>query len=164
VNDLLLILLVGAVIVGVLFVLRSREAKEPSVEGQERQKPASTTLMSQPIDPMVLSVVVGLLGRSRKVQAVKELMRATGLGMADARALVDAIQTGHRPPTTVIPGEAVDVSPRAGDGAPAAPGERGLADRARSLRAAGREGEAIQLVCEETGMGVPEAQKFVRSL
>ncbi|MEQ7122936.1 hypothetical protein ABN034_00305 [Actinopolymorpha sp. B11F2] len=161
-NDLLLILLVGAVIVVVLFVLRSRDAKQPSVE--EQQKPGPTKLLSQPIDPMVLSVVVGLLGRSRKVQAVKELMRATGLGLADARALVDAIQTGHRPPATVITGEAVDISPRADDGMPAAPGERGLAERARSLRAAGREVEAIRLVCDETGMDIPDAQKFVRSL
>jgi ribosomal protein L7/L12 len=112
---------------------------------------------------MVVSVVVGLLGRSRKFQAIKELRRATGLGLADAKALIEAIQSGHRPPATVIPGEAVDVSTRPGATQSAA-ADPGLAERARSLRATGRETEAIRLVCDETGMAMADAAKFVRSL
>jgi hypothetical protein len=161
VNDLLLIFLIGAVIVVVLFVLRSRDADQASVSGQD--KPPATSLLSQPIDPMVVSVVVGLLGRSRKFQAIKELRRATGLGLADAKALIEAIQSGHRPPATVIPGEAVDVSTRPGAGSAAA-ADPGLAERARSLRATGRETEAVRLVCDETGMAMADAAKFVRSL
>lgn len=158
-NDLLLVIVVGLVIVGVLFVLRSRDAGEARVS--ESAAPRARKLMAQPVDPMVLSLVVGLLGRSRKVQAVKELMRATGLGMAEAKALAEAIQTGHRPPA-VIRGEAVDVEqPGRGN---AAPGPRGLAERARDLRGQGREVEAVRLVCEETGMGIADAQKFVRAL
>jgi ribosomal protein L7/L12 len=160
VNDLLLILVLGAVIVGVLFVLRSRDPDQPSVSGQQKAQAPVSRLLSQPIDPMVVSVVVGLLGRSRKFQAIKELRRATGLGLADARALIDAIQSGHRPPSTVIPGEAVDVSTPDASSKPAA----GLAERARNLRATGREVEAIRLVCDETGMGILDAQNFVRSL
>jgi ribosomal protein L7/L12 len=161
VNDLLLILVLGAVIVGVLFVLRSRDPDQSSVSGQQKAQAPVSRLLSQPIDPMVVSVVVGLLGRSRKFQAIKELRRATGLGLADARALIDAIQSGHRPPSTVIPGEAVDVSTPDASSKPAA---AGLAERARNLRATGREVEAIRLVCDETGMGILDAQNFVRSL
>ncbi|MGH3490448.1 MAG: hypothetical protein ACRDP8_21370 [Actinopolymorphaceae bacterium] len=159
-NDLLLILVLGAVIVGVLFVLRSRDPDQSSVSGQQKAQAPVSRLLSKPIDPMVVSVVVGLLGRSRKFQAIKELRRATGLGLADARALIEAIQSGHRPPSTVIPGEAVDVSTPDASSKPAA----GLAGRARNLRATGREVEAIRLVCDETGMGILDAQNFVRSL
>nr|WP_238342020.1 ribosomal protein L7/L12 [Actinopolymorpha rutila] len=119
---------------------------------------------------MVVAVVVALLGQNKKVKAVKELRDSTRLGLADAKALVEAIAAGHRPPTVVLRGDAVDVTPptastpfteepESPDTSPA-----DLAARARSLRSQGREIEAVRLVRAETGMGLADAQRFVRSL
>ncbi len=170
-NDLLLVLVVGLVIVGLLFVLRSREAsedKEPGLAGSRGRD-----LLSQPVDPRALAVVMALLGRSRKVQAIQELMRVTGLGLGDAKKLSEAIQRGHKPPPTVVQGEYVDLGqPDRGPHSKERPGQdprpsgadRDLAERARDLRSQGRETEAIRLVCDETGMGILDAQRFVRAL
>jgi ribosomal protein L7/L12 len=162
VNDLLLVLLVAAVVVGVLYFVRTRPPNAGSVSTDAPSK--ASRILSQPVDPRVLSLVVALLGRSQKINAIRQLMQATGLGMADAKRLAEAIQTGHRPPPSVIRGEATDMS--AGT---AAPGRRGgggsdLAERAKMLREQGREVDAVRLVCDETGMGVTEAQQFVRAL
>ncbi len=161
-NDLLLVLLVAAVIVGVLYVVRTRT---PGESVSTNQPPRASRILSQPVDPRVLSVVVALLGRSQKVNAIRQLMQATGLGLADAKRLAEAIQTGHRPPTSVIKGEATDVSgnPVGGPNMAATAGSD-LAERAKELREQGREVEAIRLVRVETGMGFVEAQKFVRAL
>ncbi|HZC26819.1 MAG TPA: ribosomal protein L7/L12 [Actinopolymorphaceae bacterium] len=158
-NDILLVLIVGLVIVGIMYVVRTRDSDQEGVsDGAGR----ASNLLSQPVDPRVMSVVVALLGRSRKIQAIDELRRATGLGLADAKDLIEAIQTGHRPPAVVIKGEAFDVD--GGHSNPAAGHDSGLAARARSLRDQGREHDAVELVCRETGMGTTDAQKFVRAL
>jgi ribosomal protein L7/L12 len=164
VNDLLLVLLVAAVIVGVLYFVRTRpNAGEVATD----KASGASRILSQPVDPRVLSVVVALLSRSQKVNAIRQLMQATGLGLADARKLAEAIQTGHRPPANVIKGEATDVSGSAGAGSgrrAGVPGGSDLAERAKGLREQGREVEAVQLVCDETGMGLTEARQFVRAL
>lgn len=169
-NDVLLVLLVGLVIVGVMFVRRTRVLEQPEAS---EPRPARQDLLTQPVDPMVVAAVMALLGRNKKIQAVRELMNATGLRLADAKALVEAMQSGHRPPAVVIRGDAVDVTSTGATAAGASPAgvtptaarqSAGLADRVRALRDQGREIEAIKLVRTETGMGLSEAQTFVRTL
>jgi hypothetical protein len=161
VNDLLLVLLVAAVVVGVLYFVRTRPPNAGSVSTGAPSK--ASRILSQPVDPRVVSLVVALLGRSQKINAIRQLMQATGLGLADAKRLAEAIQTGHRPPPSVIRGEATDVSAGAA-GSVRHGGGSDLAERAKSLRELGREADAVRLVCDDTGMGVTEAQRFVRAL
>lgn len=149
--------------------VRSAASGQPARTGTAR-------ILNQPVDPMVVAVVVALLGQNKKVKAVKELRDSTRLGLADAKALVEAIAAGHRPPTVVLRGDAVDVTPHTPPPGPygsaespeaaesRGPSPADLAERARSLRSQGREIEAIRLVRTETGMGLADAQRFVRAL
>lgn len=163
VADVMWVVVVGIAILALLMLFRRRDPDQPVAAGVRKPiKTAAEHLMNHPVDPMVMAAIVTLLGQNKKIQAIKQLRDATNLGLADAKALVEAIQTGHRPPSVVLRGEAVDVTRPT---APAvAPGGTDLADRARSLRAQGREVDAIRLVCDETGMGILDAQKFVRAL
>ena len=166
VNDLLLYLMVGFVIVCVLLgVLRTR-----------RRTPPAQDVLALSVDSRTVDLVIRLLVQDRKIQAIKALRESTGLGLADAKRLTDAIQLGHRPPPAGFPSADVrsadvrsaDVpsaedSDPPGKGQPTGPGPD-LADRARDLCAKGHDTEAIRLVCDETGMGILDAQKFVRAL
>ncbi|HEY8457241.1 MAG TPA: hypothetical protein VIL34_16740 [Actinopolymorphaceae bacterium] len=166
-GELLLVIIVGLVVLVGAFGVRLREiaraAKGPVADAVREN------LLNRPVDPTVVATVIGYWTSGRKILAVKALRDATGLGLADAKRLAEAIARGHRPPGTVIRGEAVDVSaPESGQagatGSGARQGGGDLAQRARLLRDAGLESEAIKLVCAETGMGVGEAQAFVRAL
>ncbi|MGW0227022.1 ribosomal protein L7/L12 [Actinopolymorpha singaporensis] len=194
-TDVLVVILAGlAVLVGMVLFRRRGPGADRAVSGGRPYagsglpgqsgpgpsgRPARTStarILNQPVDPMVVAVVVALLGQNKKIQAIKELRESTRLGLADAKALVEAIAAGHRPPTVVLRGDAVDVTPstaapesyesdepdeahESADGSPA-----DLAARARSLRSQGREIEAVRLVRAETGMGLADAQRFVRAL
>lgn len=106
--------------------------------------------------------VTGLTRQRQKIQAIKELRRYTGLGLKEAKAVVDAVAAGHdmwshplmsgfRPAHPVVPPNAAVTGPD-------------LATRVRGLKAAGRSEQAIHLVRGETGMGEREAELFVETL
>lgn len=153
---------VTAVVLGVVvsvlmlgFVVASvtKGARRTQVR-RERQRPE---LLELRIDPELTARIDTLIEQGKPIHAIKELRAAhPDLRLADAKELVDAIRAGHRPPSTSEP-ELVS-----GSGAP--PARSDLADRVRELRAGRRETEAIRLVCDETGMGILDAQKFVRAL
>jgi hypothetical protein len=107
-------------------------------------------------------LVTQLTRQGRKVQAIKELRQHTGLGLAEAKKVIDAVAMGHtmwshpvlarfRPSPVALPYA----------GAVAGPD---LATRVRELKAAGRAEQAIHLVRGETGMGQREAELFLDSL
>jgi ribosomal protein L7/L12 len=105
--------------------------------------------------PELLFRIRQLLGERKKIQAIKELRdEQHGLSLKEAKELVEAIEAGHEPPV-------LDAAPAAD---PAAAPSSDLAQRARQLRDSGQETLAIRLVCDETGMGILDAQKFVQSL
>lgn len=108
-------------------------------------------LLSRPIDPAVLTTVLALLAGGSKLRALS-MLRNSGLGLAAARALLSAIEGGHRPPTT-------NTSVRIDE-------QRipDLASRARALRRDGFDKDAIDLVRAETGMEAAAAAKFVKAL
>lgn len=88
-----------------------------------------------------------LLGRNKTIHAIKEVRHATGLGLAEAKGVVDALRSGPIPTTYDASG------PR-----------RNLAERARELRDGGDVNGAVTLVRAETGMSVGEAERFVSVL
>ncbi|GAB3411804.1 ribosomal protein L7/L12 [Flindersiella endophytica] len=109
------------------------------------------------LTPDLLFRVRQLLGENKKIQAIKELRAGRpGMGLKEAKDLVEAIEGGYEPPVTAAE------PPAAQPQVPA--GSSDLAARARELRDSGQETLAIRLVCDETGMGILDAQKFVRSL
>ncbi|MEQ7127045.1 ribosomal protein L7/L12 [Actinopolymorpha sp. B11F2] len=128
-----------------------------------RKRPKARDVLSVPVEPAALDTVLRLLLQNKKIMAIKELRVATGLGLAEAKSLAEAIQRGHRPPSAE--GQHVPVeADQPHQGPPATTGTPDLAERARALRVVGRETEAIRLVCDETGMGILDSQKFVRAL
>lgn len=108
-------------------------------------------LLSRPIDPAVLTTVLALLAGGSKLRALS-MLRNSGLGLAAARALLAAIEGGHRPPTT-------NASVRIDEQK-----IPDLASRARALRRDGFDRDAIDLVRTETGMEAAAAAKFVKAL
>lgn len=114
-------------------------------------------LQEVPVDPARLAEIYASLGADRKILAIKQLREATGLGLADAKKLAEAIAAGHQPPTARRPAYPTDsVSMVKSDG--------NISQRARVLRNQGRLLDAIQLVATETGMDTAEAEKFVQAL
>jgi ribosomal protein L7/L12 len=108
------------------------------------------------LGPDLLFRIRQLLGENKKIQAIKELRDGQpGMGLKEAKDLVEAIEGGYEPPVTAA-------EPPPEPQVPAAPSD--LAARVRELRGSGQETLAIRLVCDETGMGILDAQKFVRSL
>jgi ribosomal protein L7/L12 len=110
----------------------------------------------------VLARVRQLLGEGKKIQAIKEYRASRpGVGLKEAKETVEAIEAGYEPAAASVaaaPAAAPEPSQVAAAGA------SDLAKRVRELRESGQETLAIRLVCDETGMGILDAQKFVRSL
>ncbi|MDH2426633.1 ribosomal protein L7/L12 [Sphaerisporangium sp. TRM90804] len=112
-------------------------------------------------------LVTQLTHRGRKIEAIKELRTHVGLGLKEAKDVVDAVAVGHplwshpnmarfRPGALLSPQDA----PRSPQDAPRAD----LATRVRELKATGRAEQAVYLVRGETGMGQAEAEAFVGTL
>lgn len=126
---------------------------EPPVSNPERQPAGGSQELG--LSPELLYRIQQLLEERKKIQAIKELRDARpGLGLKEAKELVEAIEGGYQPPVLDDP---------APEPAPVAP-PSALAERVRQLRDSGQETLAIRLVCDETGMGILDAQKFVQSL
>ncbi|MBP2703871.1 50S ribosomal protein L7/L12 [Microbispora sp. RL4-1S] len=100
-----------------------------------------------PISVDVQDRVRELYAANRKVEAIKLLRQETGIGLAQAKSLADAIGSGAPLP---MPTGAVH--------------QADLATRARELMAAGRTEQAVFLVRGETGMGQAEAEAFIGAL
>ncbi|MGI5227594.1 ribosomal protein L7/L12 [Actinoallomurus sp. CA-142502] len=114
--------------------------------GSRQATPGVYPPMALPADLQLR--VRALLGENKPILAVKEVRQATGLGLADAKRLVDALKSGPLP-----------------EPAPYAPGGHGnVADRARHLRDAGDLPGAVSLVQTETGMSAADAERFVAAL
>lgn len=86
--------------------------------------------------------VLSLIRADRKIQGIKVVRERTGLGLAEAKNLADAIDEGRW--------------------APAPTGS--LADRVRELLDQDRVADAVLVVSQETGMTEDEASRFIGSL
>jgi Ribosomal protein L7/L12 C-terminal domain len=113
--------------------------------------------MSAPMTPMGVPMAVPaalqtrvrvLLGENKPILAVKEVRQATGLGLKEAKQIVDALRSGPLPEPGPYP--------------PGGPGS--VAERARQVRDTGDFAGAVALVQAETGMGAEDAKRFVAAL
>ncbi len=98
-------------------------------------------------------VVMQLLAAQRKIEAVKLVRTQTGLGLAESKAFVEAIQAGHSP------GLGAQVAPAA-----AARARRGSPEEVAEFVRAGRLIDAIKLHREITGLGLAEAKRQVEAM
>ncbi|MDE3724490.1 ribosomal protein L7/L12 [Nocardiopsis sp. N85] len=97
-----------------------------------------------PLDQDTVDNALGLVRAGRKIVAIKLVRERTGLGLAEAKGVVDAIEEGRRVPVE--------------------PGPGSLADRVRELLGRDRVADAIVLVAGETGMTEAEAARFIDAL
>jgi hypothetical protein len=95
-----------------------------------------------PISADLYDQIEALLRANRKIEAIRRVRHATGAGLREAKAAVDAIQAGNY---TAAPRD-------------------DLAARVRALKADGRAEQAVLLVRGETGMSQSEAEIFVESI
>lgn len=98
--------------------------------------------VSADLDQSGYEEVLGLIRASRKIQGIKVIRERTGLGLAEAKNLADAIEQGRWSPAPT----------------------GSLADRTRELLAQDRVADAVLTVARETGMTEDEASRFIGSL
>jgi hypothetical protein len=104
----------------------------------------------RPLTPADVDEVRFLLTTGKVVYAVKVVRDRTGMGLKEAKDVVDAVRKGRYVPPT----------------APATASKPGtsLAVRARALKAGGDWHTATALVMVETGMTESEAGRFIAAL
>jgi len=119
--------------------LHPRETDEKLIF-KKRPEPFAPPLL---LTPELLAELRNLLGRGKKIPAIKLLRERTGLGLKDAKDLAEAIERGYEPPLQ---------------------GRVSLSERVRALRDAGDHASAVAMVQAETGMRRHEAEKFVSVL
>lgn len=149
------------VVLPLLIVMISSRRSRSSRDSWRTAVPATPPVSVQhalqtPLPPQTRDRTLELIRLGQKIQAIKELRAATGYGLRDAKDVVDALEAGSGPASSANPAQHPSVTAAAPD--------RSLADRARHLVDQNRETQAIRLVCDETGMGISEAQAFIRSL
>ncbi|WP_431896843.1 ribosomal protein L7/L12 [Nonomuraea sp. bgisy101] len=117
------------------------------------RRPATTPPPNRPVAPHDLEAALrDLVAGGRQIHAIKLLRQHTGLGLKQAKDVVDAIAAGHSHPML----QSLQRPP--------AGARPDLATRVRELKAAGRAEQAVHLVIGETGMGQGEAESFVQTL
>ncbi len=133
------------VVLAVVVALAARAGARPSTRLAWR-----TPGLVPPISHDLQDRVRELCSERKKIHAIKLVREETGLGLKEAKDVVDALEAG-RPVPVDVPGEP---SARRLD----------LASRVRQLKADGRTEQAIFLVRGETGMTQDEAETFVDAL
>lgn len=93
-----------------------------------------------------------LVADHRQIHAITLLRERTGLGLADAKAAIDAIARGEWVPTA------------GPDTAPPAGGWSDLVPELRELKAQGRPDKAARLLRDHTGMSLSQAKDAVARL
>jgi len=125
---------------------------------------ASGGVPTAPLTPQGLhETVTGLTRQGQKIQAIKELRQYTGLGLKEAKDVVDAVAMGRDLWSHPLMARFRAAHPVESPSSIAITGPD-LATRVRELKAVGRAEQAIHLVRGETGMGEREAELFVEAL
>lgn len=98
-----------------------------------------------PLTEETVTEARALVERGKPIQAIKLIREHTGMGLAEAKKITDALEEGRQVPVAPTPGAS-------------------LADRVRELRGRDRVPDAVRLVSTETGMTEAESALFVESL
>jgi ribosomal protein L7/L12 len=97
-------IVIGLVILAVIFLLIRAFSRPPKEIGRDKPRMIATDGgavaaeidgQELEIDPAVLDEVRGLSDSGRKVEAIKRLREATGLGLAEAKDIVEALDRLH---------------------------------------------------------------------
>ncbi len=99
----------------------------------------------RPLDQNTVDEARTLVRAGRKIEAIKLVRERTGMGLAEAKHIVDAVEQGHWIPVEPTPGQS-------------------LADRTREMLAQDRVADAVTMVSHETGMTEGESARFVDAL
>ena len=154
--DLLFLAGIAVIVVGVVILVATRGARRNSNRAAFAPMGGDFALSAFELERRLGD----LLTERKKIAAIKLLRERTGLGLKEAKDLVEALERGQsiagHPALAGFSGRYAD--------RPQVPFGADLAARARGLKADGREGQAIHLVRGETGMGQEEAELFVRGL
>lgn len=100
------------------------------------------------MDPKTEEEVRRLVEAGRKIDAIKVVIEATGVGLAEAKAVVDALDRGETPPAAARGG--------------ALPPE--IVAEIRRLAGEGRKIDAIRTLREATGCGLAEAKDAIEAV
>src|SRR5262245_5510601 len=111
--------------------------------------PVAAARPVQAIDPQTQARLTELIEHGNKIQAIKDLREASGLGLRESMYAVDAMAAGHDISGAFLPGPEVLATTE---------------ERARKLVAQGRTIQAIILIREEMGLGLKEAKEAVDGL
>ncbi len=146
---------IGAVIVVALLVWMGRkdsaaETFTGNVEADGHTKAPSAHSHSNIAPGNAEEAVRALLDAGNKIEAIKQVREQTGLGLKEAKDLVEAMERG------------ASVAIRAGDSSPAFHGD--IDSKARSMVSAGQVVEAIKLIREQKHLGLKEAKDYVERL
>jgi ribosomal protein L7/L12 len=107
------------------------------------------------VPPDVVDEALRILRDGNKIAAIKHVRERTGLGLREAKDVVEAAERGERQRIPATPAAAAEAN-----------GAGGLLrdDELRALIADGQKIEAIKRVREHTGWGLAEAKDYVDGL
>ena len=146
--------LVAIIVIVVLIRMANKNSSKESFTGNvdhDGHTEAAPVHTSSNIAPgNAEEAVRALLASGNKIDAIKRVREQTGLGLKEAKELVDAMERGA--PITI----------HAHTSSSAFHGD--LDDEARKLAAAGHKLEAIKLVREQKNLGLKEAKDYVERL
>jgi ribosomal protein L7/L12 len=142
-----------AIVIAAMLLTRRRGSGDGATA---RPSPPDVTAID---DDAFRARVVAEIEAGRRIEAIKLVRERTRLGLADAKALVEALASGA---------DGVDLSPvrtsAADDVAQATVDDPDLAAQLVLELAAGRKLEAIKLYRERTGVGLKQARDAVDAL
>ncbi len=108
------------------------------------------------VPPDVVDEALRILRDGNKIAAIKHVRERTGLGLKEAKDVVEAAERGERQRIPAAPA----ATPAAADASDGALHD----DELRALLADGQKIEAIKRVREHTGWGLAEAKDYVEGL
>ncbi len=148
-DEMLVFIMVGAVILalGIILWITSRRQRESALD-QMRTR----TLAAAAPAPTTLAQVRALMARGEKIEAIKVLREATGMGLADAKATVETLDAADVP----------DAPEQSAPSPAQLPAE--LAATVRGLLQRGDKIEAIKLVRERMKLDLKDAKELVDTL
>jgi ribosomal protein L7/L12 len=142
------------VVVAVVIVVLAALGAAVAIVRRGRIEGAVATAASGRLAPAQLwAEVDALLGRERKIEAIKLVRERAGLGLREAKDAVDEYQRTGRTPT------GAERKADRFDGVDA-----DLATRVRRLKRNGRTIEAVKLIRERTGLGLADAKQMYDAL
>ncbi len=152
VNATVVVAVVLGLLILVWLVLRFARQSAPSVTSR------STAALPH-VPPDVVDEALRICQQGNKIAAIKHVRQRTGLGLREAKDVVEAAERGER--QRIAP-----AAPATTAAAAAGNGSNGALDDAelRALVAEGQKIEAIKRVREHTGWGLAEAKDYVEGL